>query len=314
MAKKDTSRRSRHRTLRDRRIRARLAGHTLTERPSLPIPECTKRPHGGDIAHTGFGESGDLGPPVSPTSITPSASARSVPQKRRRGKCDGCDRKQMVLTKIQSGQQVCQSCLREIRGPDWSKLATLKQVESLQMEGYRVDEKLTKEEYNRIRMSQTLKERGVAFSPTASLDDLSQLVSSTSVYTWCTSVAGVSFQNNDGSSRQTAISECHVGDILSLNRQSTNPHDSNAIAVFNSHGNQIGFLPRDVATVVAAWIDSGSIATAVVRRITSSDEFSGRDYVDIVVLHARASVDSNYFRECVRRIRSSVFAGETPQL
>ena len=64
----DTSRGSRksRQTLRVRWFNARRAGQTLTEKTSAPIPAFSRRPRGGDIAHTGFGESGDFGPPVGP--------------------------------------------------------------------------------------------------------------------------------------------------------------------------------------------------------------------------------------------------------
>lgn len=233
-------------------------------------------------------------------------------KEQRRGTCEGCDRPQMVLRPIQSGQNVCQACLREIRGPGWSKLATLQQVAMLKAEGYSADDTLTKDEYNRIRMSQALACRGLKHDPAAPLDILTRLVESTSVSTWCMNVAGVSSDNPDGSSRQIAISNCRVGDVLVLKRQPKNQRDSSAIAVLNSTGSQVGFIPRQEASVLSGWIDSGSIAVAVVRRIDQSDSEPFIDYLAIVVVHARAIVESSYFRLSVNKIQRQVLSGVSP--
>lgn len=316
MAKKDTTRRSRHRrrTLRDRRIKARLAGHTITEKPSLPIPECTQRPHGGEIAHTGFGESGDLGPPVGQTTITKSASVRSVLKKRRRGKCDGCDRKQMVLTKIQSGQQVCQTCLREIRGPEWANLATLKQIESLRRNGHQVDDSLTKEEYARILATMYLEQKGIRVDQSASVESLLKLQYETAVSQWKMSVAGVNYNNPDGTSRQSEIAHCKVGEILMLRRELANPHDSHATAVYRLRGRQIGYLPRDCSVVLASYLDEGLPIAAVIRRFVASDTDHRNTYVDIVVLYASNTASETHLHVCIERIRAQLFRGEHPDI
>jgi hypothetical protein len=72
-----------------------------------------------------------------------------------------------------------------------------------------------------------------------------------------TKVAGVSYVNADGSSRQELISGCKAGDRLSFEREPRNTHDANAIKVLRVDGSQIGYLPADVAAEVASKMDRG---------------------------------------------------------
>jgi len=62
-------------------------------------------------------------------------------------------------------------------------------------------------------------------------------------------VAGESFANADGSSRQAEIARCQVGEAVTLEREPDNPHDENCVQVFSARGVQIGNLARE-----AAWI------------------------------------------------------------
>jgi len=56
---------------------------------------------------------------------------------------------------------------------------------------------------------------------------------------------GVTYPNDDGSSRQTAIAKCVIGERLVLRAEPHNPHDRHAVAVFNVSGAQLGYLPSD---------------------------------------------------------------------
>lgn len=93
-------------------------------------------------------------------------------------------------------------------------------------------------------------------------------------------VAGVSMDNPDGSSRQDIIKrEVSEEDQLSLELETDNPHDPNAVKVLSKFGHQIGYLRRDVAEQVkpailneaevhvkASWV-SGEKMTGVGLRI-----------------------------------------------
>jgi restriction system protein len=61
-----------------------------------------------------------------------------------------------------------------------------------------------------------------------------------------TKVAGVTFNNDDGSRRQTIIARCSVGEQLVLVRDPSNRFDAGAVKVMRSNGEQLGFLPEHI--------------------------------------------------------------------
>lgn len=77
-----------------------------------------------------------------------------------------------------------------------------------------------------------------------------------------TKLVGVSFLNNDGSSRQGLLNQFR--DIseeeplpLYLERDTENPFDPNAVAVYTEEGKQLGYLSRKINEIVAPWLDHG---------------------------------------------------------
>jgi hypothetical protein len=56
------------------------------------------------------------------------------------------------------------------------------------------------------------------------------------------------------------------GAALGLRRDAANPHDANAIAVHAPGGEQLGWVPRDVAAELAPRLDAGEPWSAVVLR------------------------------------------------
>lgn len=77
-----------------------------------------------------------------------------------------------------------------------------------------------------------------------------------------TKLVGVSFLNNNGSSRQSLLNRFQ--DIseknplsLYLERDTENAHDPNAIAVFTAEGEQLGYLSRKINAIVAPWLAHG---------------------------------------------------------
>jgi hypothetical protein len=71
------------------------------------------------------------------------------------------------------------------------------------------------------------------------------------------SVAGESYRNDDGTSRQAIIQRCEVGELLALEHEPDNPHDVNAIRVLRRAGGQIGYLPREIAGEVISRAPKG---------------------------------------------------------
>jgi hypothetical protein len=85
-----------------------------------------------------------------------------------------------------------------------------------------------------------------------------------------TRVAGVSFENRDGSSRQTYVRRVKKGDVLVLRREPENFFDANAIAVDwldpDGEPRQLGYVPRNLAAVLAHVMDRGAKLSAQVLR------------------------------------------------
>ncbi len=93
-----------------------------------------------------------------------------------------------------------------------------------------------------------------------------------------TKVAGVTFDNPDGSSRQGHIRKCREGDQLFLRHDPENEYDNNAIEVYcsertwfgNERYRQIGFLGRHIAPQVVEHIEKcgEESALAVISNLT----------------------------------------------
>jgi hypothetical protein len=77
-------------------------------------------------------------------------------------------------------------------------------------------------------------------------------------------VAGVSFENKDGTSRQSLILQCKKYDRIALVPEPENPHGSTAVRVENASGTQLGYLPHSVSVEHSGQIDQWM---AVVRHI-----------------------------------------------
>jgi hypothetical protein len=100
--------------------------------------------------------------------------------------------------------------------------------------------------------------------------------------TYFASVAGVSYNNDDGSSRQTIISQCKPGEKLMLIREPDNRFDPAAIKVTRWNGHQIGYVPADIARNensggLAHEIDAGAEYRCRIAEVIGG-EINFRDY------------------------------------
>ncbi|HET9177450.1 MAG TPA: HIRAN domain-containing protein [Terriglobia bacterium] len=86
-------------------------------------------------------------------------------------------------------------------------------------------------------------------------------------------VAGVSHQNDDGTSRQEILARCKVPELLELRRQPNHRHDKNAVQVLRQNGEMLGFIPRDEAAIMAPELDKGRRYVAL---LTALDGGSGQ--------------------------------------
>lgn len=69
-------------------------------------------------------------------------------------------------------------------------------------------------------------------------------------HTYRTKVVGVTHKNSDGKSRQMLVSRLKRNQVLSLVRELGNEFDKWAVAVLDTHGNQLVYLPAGDALCV----------------------------------------------------------------
>lgn len=89
--------------------------------------------------------------------------------------------------------------------------------------------------------------------------------------------------------RQQHIANLKVGDKLKLKREPWNKFNSNAIKVYDAKENHLGYLPNEVASEIASWMDGGIVYGALVCSIKPMD-YDGNLTAEILV---RYLFDSN---------------------
>jgi hypothetical protein len=82
-------------------------------------------------------------------------------------------------------------------------------------------------------------------------------------YSRTTRIAGVTFQNEDGTSRQTLIQKLRVGDTVYLEREYLNNHSKYAVIVLNEEKQALGYIPKEEGAVGYS-IDEGYCYDCVV--------------------------------------------------
>lgn len=100
-------------------------------------------------------------------------------------------------------------------------------------------------------------------------------------------VVGVTFTNEDGTSRQSIIRGMSVMDNVILRREPTNKYDTNVIAVITDKG-QAGYIGKDYAGIMAPMMDAGTQFNATVAEI---GEYKGTNYLHILINEATAPVE-----------------------
>jgi hypothetical protein len=84
--------------------------------------------------------------------------------------------------------------------------------------------------------------------------------------TFRTRIAGVTKQNADGTDRQALIKTLRLGETINLVREPTNPYDKYAIAVFQTSGKQLGYIPAGNRRL-ADHMDMGGCVSAKIVKI-----------------------------------------------
>ena len=187
-----------------------------------------------------------------------------------RGTCDRCHLSNRALRRNDGGHALCVACqraagakLKKDRVPSYDRSVIQKAGLETPPDMMPVEAKRLKEIINR---------RHFGLPDDASQEEYLAAIRRKQFFT---KVAGVTFTNPDGTSRQSIIHQCAIGERLLLVRERDNPTDSSAVRVCRSNGETIGYLGRHVAssgmgmTGVAEFLDEGMVAEVVIATITS---------------------------------------------
>ena len=96
-------------------------------------------------------------------------------------------------------------------------------------------------------------------------------------------VVGVTFKNDDGSSRADKIIEMsqHMDTVvIQLEREPQNRFDPNAIKVI-ADGKQIGYIGKDFASILAPMIDNEF--RRFLAKVKDCGEYKNRPYCEITI-------------------------------
>ena len=121
-----------------------------------------------------------------------------------------------------------------------------------------------------------------------------------------TKLAGVTFEG-----RQEVLERLSAGTPLRLERKPENPFDANACALFDPHGDQVGFLNRRLAAALAPVLDAGVAYDVEVTEVTGGDD--GRSFGVNVMVSRRDTEETLAERSRVRAQRRAELASLTAE-
>ena len=113
-------------------------------------------------------------------------------------------------------------------------------------------------------------------------------------------VAGIEYPNADGTDRQQIILRCQRLEQLLLEHESGNPYDKNAIKICRRTGEQIGYVPRKLASKIMSRVKQGYEHAAIFLE-PGNDPHSG-DARFILVIAKPGVTNEEVQRYCERRI------------
>ena len=258
-----------------------------------------------------------------------------APKEVLRGACEVCGKAPRSLRKTETRQMVCRTCYLKCHPPRPKHLASLVDVASMRDAGFKVSDDLTKTECKRLKMVSRLREKGYDVPENTPLEELEQLSADhweemgsgeKSALQWkyfkgCrintgnervshffTKLVGVTFQNDDGSDRQTIISECSPFEVLQMDHEEDNPHDPNAVRVCTQGGQQLGHLSRELAVEVIDKSKKGFGFALIILEITGGTRNQPTRGVNVIVVVAEPGVPDQEGQEYLDSITPEILA------
>lgn len=194
-----------------------------------------------------------------------------------RGTCDICNAKNRALRRNTGGKVLCVACQRASGAKLKKDRVSSYDRNVIQKAGLEATPDLTTAEAKRLK--KIIHKRHFGLPDDATDEEFTAAVQRAYYHKqFHTKVTGVTFDNVDGTPRQSIIAKCVVGERVQLLREPDNPHDCQAVKVCRESGEQIGYLARHVAgndldfVGVGSQIDEGRIASAVIARISPIDD------------------------------------------
>jgi len=124
-------------------------------------------------------------------------------------------------------------------------------------------------------------------------------------------VAGVTYANRDGSSRQEIIQRYQPGEQVFLIAEPDNAVDPNAIAVQRGDGEQLGYLPRPLAERVARLLRQGYGYAAFVAEILEPGLTYSSYGVRLQIVEASPGMSPEEVQEYIDAVQAQPAQGPT---
>ncbi len=209
---------------------------------------------------------------------------RFVPEK---GACEACDAQKQRLTRIESGDKLCDTCLQELNAdtPAYPR-ASRKEIAKRRLQGFDVPDGVSI--LDCWKYEQILLRRQHGLRDDALYEELFNYLLACGLsrggkWDWyCeTSVVGGKYPNPDGTSRLDILRRCRVGERLQLIREPENSHqeDLRAVKVCRETGEQLGYIPthllgndKNLGYCLANQMDRGDLFQATLQTISAKDK------------------------------------------
>lgn len=117
--------------------------------------------------------------------------------------------------------------------------------------------------------------------------------------------AGVSHANEDGTSRQSVIGRCNLGEPIALDHDESNAFDKYAVRLLRSNGDQIGFLPSDLARQVVQRSNTGTRYAAFISDLTGGTSDRPTRGVNLLMVAAPPGVSDAEAQDYIDRTLGS---------
>ena len=116
-----------------------------------------------------------------------------------------------------------------------------------------------------------------------------------------TKIVGVTHENSDGTDRQHVIRRCGLFENLALDREEDNPHDSNAVRVCRTDGQQLGYLNSGLAEEIVEKSARGYHFAVFIKNLTGGKKGQAVG-VNLLIIQAEPGVSTSRVKNYLKRL------------